>query len=219
MKRLIFAASVTLAVAGIASAEVIDFDDIAMSGTYGGARDEFNNLGIANTYRGYTWTAAGSSFGQGIWGVASNADGDFGTVGAHSGRQSGWTFNGPLSMTINFGVDKNVSNAWFNVFSAGQDWGSDAVKMIGRDSSNNIVGDTGFVAIDDVSSAPSWVNVVANFSNVRTLEIVGRQDDASWTGAGWLAMDDLTISAVPEPTSMIALAAGLAAVAARRKKK
>lgn len=202
-----------------ASAEVIDFEDIQMTGVYGGTRDEFNNLGIANTYRGYTWTAAASAFGQGIWGVANNNDGDFGTVGAHGGKQSGWTFNGPLSMMIDFGVDKNVVDAWFNVFSARQDWGSDAVKMIGRDSSNNIVGDTGFVAIDDVNGSPAWVQVTANFNAVRTLEIVGRQDDSNWSGSGWLAVDDIHIEAVPEPASMIAFGAAMAALVARRRKK
>lgn len=200
--------------APMALAEIIDFEDVNLGAA---TRDNFLNLGIENTYRGYTWSRGPSNFGgEGYWAAVANGDGQF--VGAHGGNQSGWNWNGPRTLSVTFDVDKIYVGAWFNVFSGGQDWGADAVNVIGYDSSNSVTGQTGFVALDDVSASPGWVYAAGGFT-ARRIEILVRQDDTSWGPDGWWSVDDIELGVVPEPCTMIALGAGLVGFVARRRRK
>lgn len=213
---IVFSAMVILVFGsiGIASAIVVNFDDIIMSSTFGGTRDHFENLGIQNTYAGLQWPNNTSNFGDNVarWAVVGNSDSQFSTVGAYSGSQAGWNFNDGTSMSIIFPYAVDVSGAFFNVFMAGQGWGADTVQFLGYNASNVLVGSSSVLSLDDVSNAPAWQWLSAGLNGITHLEIVATQDLTEWSsGDAWWAIDDLTYSpsAVPEPSTLILLASGL----------
>ena len=199
-----------------AAAEIIDFDDVNLGGL---SRANFPALGIDNSYRGYMWPSNNdSTFGEGHWAAVDNTDGDFGTIGAYSGTQSAWNWNGPLHLDIVFDQDKVIEGAAFNVFSAGQDWGADRVRIEGYDSGGGLVGMTGWLELDDSSSAPQWGWLDAgNMTGVRTMTIRVEQDDSVWAGAGWFAVDDITIRNVPSPAGFALL--GVAGLLGARRRR
>jgi hypothetical protein len=71
----------------VAHSAVINFDDI--SGFTG--RQSFPALGIENTYQGFQWPTVG---GYQHWAVVNNTENQFSTVGAYSGTQAAWNYNG-----------------------------------------------------------------------------------------------------------------------------
>lgn len=211
MRTIITIAAGMLA-AGAALGEEIGFEDINLGGL---TRSNFADLGIENTYRGYQWSRGNSTFGEGFWGVVNNSDGQ--SVRAFSGNQMGWNWNGPLSLSITFNVDKIVDSAYFNVFSAGQDWGADTIRLEGYNAANQLVATSSTLQLDDVSSNPAWQRLDANFVGVRRLQIVATQGDSNWAGAGWWAIDNLTVRDVPAPGAAGLLGMALLAGARRRR--
>lgn len=190
--------------------EIIDFDDIDLGGA---PRNNFPALGIENTYRGYQWP---SDPGGGMWAVVNNIDSQFQTVGAWSGEQAGWNWNGPETLSVIFDEDKIIDGAYFNVLMAEQSWGFDGVFMRGYDSNDDLIGTTDTLPLDDTSPSPAWGWLAADLFGVRRLEVVGVQGDPEWGDSGWWTMDDLTIRPVPEPTSLGLLIIGALATVRRR---
>ena len=185
-------------------AAVITFDDIANIPVFGNpvnARATFVGLGIENTYAGFHWPSPSATQ---FWGVATNADSAFGLVGAFSDSQAAWNWGGSLSQDILFDVPQNVSGAYFNVFQPGQPWTADTVQFRAYDSSGTLIGTSDLLVLDKTGLHPGWRWLSLNLNNVSRLNISATQTDPTWTGFGWWAMDDLTVSsaAVPEPATL-----------------
>ena len=200
--RLLTIVTTLLLVIGFARAEaqLIGFEDL----TAGSA--SFNDLGIDQTYFGYTWTADNSNQQPTLWGAAEGVLGD---VSAFEGTGFAWTFNGGQSMFVDFFGPKHVQG----VYLAGQFPGnsSSSVQMFGYDQSNNLV----------ATSAPlDLVDGQWQFLSGGELTIIGvhRLELRSNAPTTWFAIDNLEISEVPEPSSVLLFAAfGVAAGVRRRR--
>ena len=230
--RLLTIVTTLLLVIGFARAEaqLIGFEDL----TAGSA--SFNDLGIDQTYFGYTWTADNSNQQPTLWGAAEGVLGD---VSAFEGTGFAWTFNGGQSMFVDFFGPKHVQG----VYLAGQFPGnsSSSVQMFGYDQSNNLVATKHLYRGRGVSRELSSVqmfgydqsnNLVATsapldlvdgqwqFLSGGELTIIGvhRLELRSNAPTTWFAIDNLEISEVPEPSSVLLFAAfGVAAGVRRRR--
>lgn len=195
----------TLAINLSANAATINFDDL-------NTRNNFASLGISNTYQGYLWSSSTSSGGNEGWAVATTTQRiSSETYAPASGNGYGWNWNGTQSLFIDFQGAVNVDGAYFA--NIGASYGSNAsfVQMLGYDSIGNVVAQSGLGAIGN-----SFQYLNANFSNIHKLEI--RANAAS----KWFAVDDIQVSAVPEPETYALLLAGLGLVGGvvrRRKQK
>lgn len=207
-----------------ASAVVVNFDDIALSGS----RTRFTVLGINTTYAGLQWPNNTSSFGDGVayWAGVNNSDSSFSGVGAYSGTQAAWNYNDGTTMNIIFPTPVTVQGAYFNVFSAGAAWGAETVQFFGYDALDALVGSSAVLALDKVSNSPAWQFLSAGLTGITRLEIAATQDlNVYPNGEAWWAMDDLTYSrssdnnVVPEPSTYLLLGSGIAGLAMWRRKR
>ena len=172
-----------------AYAAVLDFEDI------GGFSDrsDFPSLGLHTGYAGAVWPTENQ--GNEPWGVVANTDSQFSTVGAYSGTQAVWNYSNGDVHNIIFDSTQFVSGAYFNVFMAEQDWGSETVKFNAYDTGGSLIGSSEVLFLDRDSADPAWQWLGLNLSAVKRLEIISTND--RYGGDGWWAMDDLTL----EPTT------------------
>ncbi len=142
---------------------------------------------LASTYAGLNWADD--------WYYGDTAVEGYDN-GAHSGVSYVTNGYGVDNLSVSSATAFNFSGAWFaapNTNGAVASW----INITAYDAANHVIGSTGNVSI---GSSYQWVS--ANFANVARLNI--SRDD------GWFVMDDLTVqSAVPEPSSVAMLLAGL----------
>ena len=188
MKKLLigFLAGAVLTLASPAQAAVVDFDDVSAGG-------KLSTLSKYNPYEDLTWTTS--------WFLGDTAVNGY-SNGAHSGTQFVSNGFGVNNLGISSATAFNLDGAWFATPATN---GSKAtwINISAYDAANQLIGSTGNVAINGTYS---WVQ--ASFANVSRLTITRDK--------GWFVMDDLSMSAigpvpspVPEPGSMVLLAAGL----------
>lgn len=188
MKKILigFLAGAVLTLASPAQAAVVDFDDVSAGG-------KLSTLSKYNPYEDLTWT---NSWFLGDTTVTGYSN------GAHSGTQFVSNGFGVNNLGISSATAFNLDGAWFATPATN---GSKAtwINISAYDAANQLIGSTGNVAINGTYS---WVQ--ASFANVSRLTITRDK--------GWFVMDDLSMSAigpvpspVPEPGSMVLLAAGL----------
>ena len=190
-------AGAVLTLAPPAQAAVVDFDDVSAGG-------KLATLSKYNPYEDLTWTSS--------WFLGDTAVNGY-SNGAHSGTQFVSNGFGVNNLGISSATAFNLDGAWFATPATN---GSKAtwINITAYDAANQLIGSTGNIAINGTYS---WVQ--ASFANVTRLTITRDK--------GWFVMDDLSMSAigpvpspVPEPGSMVLLAAGLLMTgfaAARRK--
>lgn len=188
MKKILigFLAGAVLTLASPAQAAVVDFDDVSAGG-------KLSTLSKYNPYEDLTWTSS--------WFLGDTAVSGY-SNGAHSGTQFVSNGFGVNNLGISSATAFNLDGAWFATPATN---GSKAtwINISAYDAANQLIGSTGNVAINGTYS---WVQ--ASFANVSRLTITRDK--------GWFVMDDLSMSAigpvpspVPEPGSMVLLAAGL----------
>ncbi len=200
--------------AGATNAAVMDFEDIDGFTN----RETFPNLGIESTYGGFEWPTEADHY---HWAVINNSDQYFSSVGAHSGTQALWNWNGLAERNIVFDQLYDVQGAYFNVFVANVSWGAETVQFNAFDELDNLIGSSAVLALNDSIDNPDWQWLSADFHGVSRLQIIaGDSDDYRGT---WWSMDDLTLSAssasVPEPATILLLGAGLVGLVGNRIKR
>lgn len=179
-----FIAAALLALASQAHAQttVIDFDDVSAGG-------KLSALSRVNPYDSLTWGAS--------WYLGDTAVNGYGNA-AHSGTQFVTNGFGVNNLAIRSATAFDLNGAWFatpGINGSRATW----INITTYDAANQLIGSTGNIAIN---GSFSWV--AAGFTNVSRLTITRDK--------GWFVMDDLSISrvsAVPEPGSVMLLAAGL----------
>jgi hypothetical protein len=188
MKKILsgFLAGAVLTLASPAHATVVDFDDVSAGG-------KLSTLSKYNPYEYLTWTNS--------WFLGDTAVNGYGNA-AHSGTQFVSNGFGVNNLGISSATAFNLDGAWFATPATN---GSKAtwINISAYDAANHLIGSTGNIAINGTYS---WVQ--AGFANVSRLTITRDK--------GWFVMDDLSMSAispvpspVPEPGSVVLLAAGL----------
>ena len=188
MKNILisFLAGAILTLASPANAAVVDFDDVSAGG-------KLSTLSKYNPYEGLTWTNS--------WFLGDTAVNGY-SNGAHSGTQFVSNGFGVNNLGISSATAFNLDGAWFATPATN---GSKAtwINITAYDAANQLIGSTGNIAIN---GSYSWVP--AGFANVSRLTITRDK--------GWFVMDDLSMSAigpvpspVPEPGTVVLLAAGL----------
>ena len=188
MKNILisFLAGAILTLASPANAAVVDFDDVSAGG-------KLSTLSKYNPYAGLTWTNS--------WFLGDTAVNGY-SNGAHSGTQFVSNGFGVNNLGISSATAFNLDGAWFATPATN---GSKAtwINITAYDAANQLIGSTGNIAIN---GSYSWVP--AGFANVSRLTITRDK--------GWFVMDDLSMSAigpvpspVPEPGTVVLLAAGL----------
>lgn len=191
-----------LMAAGAAQAGIIGFEGLTASS------ESFTNLGIANTYEGYSWSSTGSAQQPTAWGAVT---GNFGGLSAHGGSSYAWTFNGGQSMFVDFGASTDV----VDVFVAGQFGGYSAasVQLFGYDAADVLTSQSVVTNL----AVGQWSHVVANLNGIHKLEF--RSDAAT----RWFGIDDLQVNpggTVPEPSTLALVSlAVLGVVTAGRRRR
>ena len=200
-----FVLSLLLAMgAAQSNAAVIGFDDLD-------TRNNFDNLGISNTYAGYIWSSSGST-GEG-WAVATTSQPISGPMSTPvSGNTIAWNWDGVQSLYINFGAATNVKGAWIATGYDAGDANAKSVKMLGYDIDNNLVATS-----SSLSPTFAFQHLEAGFTGIYRLAIQANAESQ------WFAVDSIevnpTVAAVPEPTSIVMMGLGLAAIGLIRRKK
>lgn len=199
MKKIFFFAVLMglLAVnSGLVGATVLNFDDLALNGTYG----PMSNL----NYGGFDWDSR--------WYAGDNTNGTYNN-GAHSGTQylsNGWAVN---DLLVSQASPFDFNGAWFahpdrNFNIATQ------IQLFGLASDNSILYQTGLVDINDTHQY-----IAANFGGVNKIRIWHNNGNA-----GWFVMDDFEYNEpigqqpVPEPGTLMLLGTGLLGLVGLRKK-
>lgn len=211
MKKLLALAFVSTTLVGAAGAVVIDFNDRAegetISNQYAGLGVTFvpNPLGGDST--GW-YGSSGNALGE--WAGNTNMQVTATDVGGGAGTGFGkllHTFGGWLNedgdpnMQLSFSTALTSFSAKFLGISAGEDTGF--MVYLGNVKLADVRG-SGTTSIQTLSYSTGLFD--------RIVIVPGSFGD-------WVGVDDITFTAVPEPASMLALGLGLAAVAARRRRK
>jgi len=190
--------AISLGLASPTYAAVLDFEDI----TGFTNRANFPTLGLDTGYADAVWPTENN--GEEPWGVVENADSQFATVGAFSGTQAVWNYSNGSVHNIIFDSVQFVGGAYFNVFMAQQDWGSNTVQFNAYDTSDVLIGSSAELFLDRDSENPVWQWLGLNLDGVKRLEIISTND--RYSGDGWWAMDDLALEpsiiapAIPVPS-------------------
>lgn len=189
----------------IASADVIDFDDLV-------GQASFTQAGIASNYLGYEWGSGSlANIPQGGnqgWGYSS---GSVGGRTANSGSSFAWTFSGAQSHFIDFQGPVDFQSGMFASTSFGGSNDASTVQLFGYDENNTLIATSGVL---NLSTSYQQLNS-PTLLGITTLEI--RTDSYS----KWMVMDDLTFdgATVPEPGNLLILSIGLLGLVVGRKQK
>ena len=189
--------------ASIAHALVIDFEDLT-------TRNNFNALGIIDTYQGFEWGfgtspgVAGRTFVNTSIGWASATVTDPGVAPAPTGvggESYAWNWGGPQSLWIDFKSPTNFIGGDFAVLSSTFGSNASTLQLFTYDSTDKLVGASAILNLTD-----TFQSLSANFTNVRYLELRAN------TQTAWFSIDNLVVdqAQVPEPTTLVLMALGLA---------
>jgi hypothetical protein len=192
MKRtkllLVAALALVICLPGMALASTVTFDSLT-------ADQDSNAWGFVPTsYEGFTWT--GFEF------ITNTAFQSYGNIGNFTSTPNA-AYNGGtgnLTVTVNFGAQRDVLDAYFRSFSqnnAFQSYSAHAITLEGLDALGNVIG----TALVLNLSSTAMLDYAINFTGVNQLRITS---DAA--GHYWV-MDNLTT--VPIPPSALLLGSGL----------
>ena len=192
-RKILGLALAFVAFGGIASATIVNFDDLG--NTHGV---------IPNGYAGFNWN--NFSYLDTAWYTANYAPAGSGylngTVSAENVAFSGlWDQSGPTSSGSFFSISSStafnltwadVTAAWYNNLN---------VEVIGYNGSTQVY-DNNYKVNE---TGPSLIPF--NYNNITSVEFIS--SGGSWVGPygdGYhaVALDNINVSAVPEPTTMIA---------------
>lgn len=195
-----------------ASGAVIGFEDLT-------TRQNFNDLGIANTYQGYEW---GYGFGPGLgsrtfvdssqgWASATVTDTASGPAPAGIGGTSyAWNWNGPQSLWIDFRSPTDVASINFAFLSSTYGSNAATIRLFGYNSTDVLVATSSILTLTD-----TFQTLTANFSGINYLEIRANEN-------AWFSVDDIVTGqgsvVIPEPASVALLGLGLALIGWARRR-
>ena len=187
----------------VGAAGIITFDDL-------NTRNNFDALGISNTYQGYIWTHSGA-IGEG-WAVATVSDPGFAPGPTPvSGQSYGWNWNGVQSLFITFPTLQSVNGAYFATLSSGYDGNASSITMFGYDASDALIASSSPLILSN-----TFQFLTASFSGIKTLEIRANGAEA------WFSVDNIEVSegsTVPEPSTFSMLAFVAISIAWRVKRR
>ncbi len=186
-----------------AQALVIGFEDLT-------TRNNFNNLGISDTYNGFEW-GYGNTAGNPIW--TNSAEGWASATLTNTavtpppanvqGQSYAWTWDGPLSLWIDFRSLMDFNSGYFGTLGPNYPSNSSSVQFIGYDAGMSVTSTSAVMALSDTMTLMN-----AGLTGIQFLEIRGSGDRK------WFTVDDLNItptspSEIPLPAALPLLAGGL----------
>ncbi len=192
--RILIAAFAALTIAAPAAAQTFDFDDIALPPV-----NPATGLGLVTqeigAYRGFDF------FGIGAMSSLAPIFGSAAAAG--SGSQYGFVGSGGLGALYRFDlIGFNFYSAFLSFRSTTADSDPAQIMIRGYRSS-----DTDVASINQlVTLSSTGAQFTFDFGAIQQLEI------ETVSGNGYVGIDDLSVSTVPEPMTMVLFATGLAAM-------
>lgn len=192
-------------------ATVIDFEDLT-------TRNNFNSLGIVDSYLGFEWgygnsagvtgrTFSNTSTGWASHTITNTASGPM--PSGISGSSAAWNWNGPQSLWIDFKSEIDFTSGLFSVLGTTYSVNASTVQLFGYDSTDTLVGSSSVLGLTN-----AFQLLTANFNDIQFLEIRANADGQ------WFSVDRLVInkSNVPEPSALALMGLGLLGFVATRRK-
>jgi len=211
--RLLLLSAFTLLFGSIAArAAVISFEDLT-------TRDNFDHLGISNTYLGYSWgkgTSAGvagrtyANTGSGWASATASSTAVTPPPTGLDGTSYAWNWNGLQSLWINFGGSVDFTSGDFSTLSSAYGNNASTIQLFGYDAADNLIAVSSVLGL-----ANNMQTLTANFSGIQSLEIRANANQ-------WFSVDSLVINennTVPETSSSLALLGGALVVFASLRRR